>query len=357
MIWLGLLIAVCFVPGYTGASIPTQWAVLSCVMPLALWRKGELTPLHWAGIAFLVYACLSLVWARDIFLGVWGVWTWTMIALAVWWGSTSSLRPIICGLAIGMGVSSALAVLQWLGYSPVATANPLRPAGLYYNPMAHGEILALMIVALAAYRLWWYIPALLPGLLLSGSRGAFAALGLGLICVWLRRSPVILFAVAAGLFILAFTYSPTDLMRLQIWKVTWLNLSLLGHGAGSFEGLIFMSSPTNLLHPEYAHNDFLQLAFEFGLGAAIPVGILLLALRQVSSPEWPILATVLFMATFSFPLYMPVTAFIAALCTGRLVSDLGVSWYRRGDRRRGFVLWGDSSEAPTDNPRSELVPV
>jgi len=146
-------------------------------------------------------------------------------------------------------------------------------------------------------------------------------------------------------------------MRLQIWKVTWLNLSLLGHGAGSFEGLIFMSSPTNLLHPEYAHNDFLQLAFEFGLGAAIPVGILLLALRQVSSPEWPILATALFMATFSFPLYMPVTAFIAALCTGRLVSDLGVSWYRRGDRRRGFVLRSDSSKAPTDNPRSELVPV
>ena len=358
MFWLGLAVAVCFIPGYTGASIPTQWVLLSCVVPLALWRKGEMTLLHWAGVAFLAYACLSLAWARDFYLGIWGVWTWTILALVVWLGSTEdSLNGLFRGLAIGMSVSSTLAVIQYLGWNPVVTINPLRPAGLFFNPMAHGEILTLTIVALVSLRLWPYIPALLPGLALSGSRGAFIALGVGLLCVYLRRLPTILFAIAALLFVIGFAYSPTDTMRLQIWRVAWENLNLRGWGTGSFMGLMYMSSPTNLMHPEYAHNDYLQLAFEYGLVAAIPLGIFLLVLRQVSAPEWPILVTFLFMGTFSFPLYMPVTAFIAALCTGRLARGWSSAWYRSGERRHGVVLGDQPRGSQTDRVREAVIPI
>jgi len=212
-------------------------------------------------------------------------------------------------------------------------------------------------VALVSLRLWPYVPALLPGLALSGSRGAFIALGIGLLCVYARRLPVILFAIASICFVVGFAYSPTDTMRLQIWRVAWENLTFPGWGTGSFMGLMYISSPTNLMHPEFVHNDYLQLAFEYGLVAAIPLGILLLVLRQVSAPEWPILVTFLFMGTFSFPLYMPVTAFIAALCAGRLTRGWSSAWYRRGDRRHDFVLGGHAWEPKGNRDWEAAVPI
>ena len=106
MFWLGLAVAVCFIPGYSGASIPTQWALLSCIAPLALWRKGEVTLLHWAGLAFLAYAFASLLWARDFYLGICGVWTWTILAMVFWMGTAlTSVNSVFRGLAIGLSLS------------------------------------------------------------------------------------------------------------------------------------------------------------------------------------------------------------------------------------------------------------
>ena len=57
MFLLGLLLPICFIPGYTGASIPSQWVLLSLVLPAALWRRGyRLTPLHLLGLGFIAWA-------------------------------------------------------------------------------------------------------------------------------------------------------------------------------------------------------------------------------------------------------------------------------------------------------------
>lgn len=170
MILLGLLISLAFIPGYTGVTGETTWAALSCVLPLTLWRKGEFTLLHWLGASFLAYACLSLAWANDPYDGVYGLWLVAIWALCFWLGSTTaSLRRLYIGLALGLSISSAVSVGQWLGYHPVLQSSGDYP-GLLYNKMIHGEAIALVIVALVTERLWWYVPTLLPGLYLANSR-------------------------------------------------------------------------------------------------------------------------------------------------------------------------------------------
>jgi hypothetical protein len=179
MFWLGLTVSLCYVPGVTGAYIATQWPVLSVLLPLALWRSGPVTALHWAGVLFLTYAAVRL-WSAPLFFdGVFGLWLLCIMSLSFWLGSTlDDLRGLYKGLALGVSVSSVVAVFQYFG-TPLVLYGTSNPAGLYVNSVSLGIISALLIVALVSERMWLWVPALAPGLLLSGSRGAsiFAAYG------------------------------------------------------------------------------------------------------------------------------------------------------------------------------------
>lgn len=334
--WLGLALSLAYIPGYTGASIPTSWAVLSCVLPLVLWRPISSTAVHWALGAFLVYAFASFFWSLNPPDAIYGLWILCIIVGCFLYGAElPSLRHILRGLAIGFGLSSMLAIVQWLGHAPVLVYH--LPAGLAFNSMLHASILALLIIGLVIERDWLFIPALIPGLVLAQSRGAFAALALGLILTRIRSPVLIAIAAATGAFIATLHFNASDADRLNIWHAAWTNLTLFGHGPGSFLGVWIQLTPTAVEVPDYAHNDALQLAFEYGIGASIPLSIAGLLLIQYEEREWPVFATFIFLGLFSFPLYSPITSVIGALAAGRITRDWAVVRRRLGLRRLDLV--------------------
>ncbi len=336
---LGLLAAVCYVPGYTGAFIPTQWAVLSCVLPLALWRRGKLSPLHWLGVGFLAYAFASSLWAVDRYDTVWGLWCLSIAALAFWLGSTSfNLRGLWKGLALGLTVSSVIAILQFYGIRLVLGGTGIRSSGLLFSPAVLGSVCALVIVALLVERLWWFIPGVVPAFALAQSRGAIFALLCGVWMVYRSKPIPLILGILAVAFLVTSFPAPGDVVRFQIWWDVTQNLILFGHGPGSFLGYFF--GPT-LTHPEYAHNDALQLVFEYGIGALALFAIFAMALTQTNSPEWPVLITFTILSLVSFPLYTPLTALVGACVAGRCVGD----WDLVRSARRRERLAGVSREA------------
>jgi hypothetical protein len=275
-----------------------------------------MTSLHWLGVVFLAYAAISIAWTPFWQDGVWAIWQLILLALAFWLGSSlSNLRSIILGVAVALWLSSAMAIAQLFGEHSVLTAGASYP-GLLYNPMIAGEVAALTIVGLIVYNEWWYILGVAPSLILSQSRGAWLSLAIGLVA-WRFRSWWLLACVAFG-FLLGVVYfhSPHDDLRLRFWDLAIHSLYPFGWGVGSWVDVLVPP-----YHPEYVHNDYLQLAFEFGFGAIPALFILAVCALQRSSREWPVFVTFLFMAVFSFPLHAPITAFLGALCAGRLAGD------------------------------------
>jgi hypothetical protein len=182
------------------------------------------------------------------------------------------------------------------------------------------------------------LPLVLPSFFLAQSRGAIIALLVAVVCN-LTRSWLIfalLVIALAGFSYLTFRYG--DNIRLVVWRQALDNLTLMGNGAGSFQD-VFIMGGKRLWHAEYAHNEYLQLVFEFGLGAAfLLLPVALLALRT-DAREWPIFVCFLVMALYSWPVHSYITAFIGALVAGRLVASWDVVWRRRLARRHGFVVW------------------
>jgi hypothetical protein len=145
-----------------------------------------------------------------------------------------------------------------------------NPAGLYVNSVVQGMVLALLVVALVSERMWLWVPLLLPGLLLSGSRGAWLALAIGLLSVYVRRAWVFgLLGVAGLALILHVQPMSSDETRLLIWNGALHFLTPWGWGPGSMFSWLLPYRDT-LITPEYAHNDAIQLVFEYGVAAVLP---------------------------------------------------------------------------------------
>ncbi len=321
MFLLGLLLPICFVPGYTGASIPTQWALLSLVLPLSLPHAGWVTCWHRLGIAFLAYAILSILWSINLYSAVYGLWLVAIWACAFWWGSTKQcLDPLWLGLGLGLTISTGFAVAQALGYTPVEVADPTGAfPGLLFNSTLAGASCALVIIALVTHRIWLFIPPLFLGLILSGSRGGLLILAVAAIARYTHWLAAIAFLIA-GAFVFLYITDPSDSERLQIWGVTLNALPFFGHGSGSFIDVLFIAKTKNyILHPNFVHNDFLQLWYEYGIGS-IPIVIILIGgLSRSADPNWPVLVGFATFCLFYFPLFAPIPAFIGCVVAGHLL--------------------------------------
>ena len=336
MFVLGAIVSLCYVPGLTGAFIATQWPVLSVLLPLALWRSGTVTPLHWAGLLFVAYATVRLSYAPIFTDGVAGLWFVYIMALSFWLGSTmDSLRKLYAGLAIGASVSSVIAICQAFGYSVVPRVTE-TPAGLYVNSVAQGVVLSLLVVALISERMWLWVLPLLPGLYLAHSRGAWLALAVGVLSAYIRRIWVFAVLGGIGLLFLMRPLSSSDAMRIFIWDAAARNLAWFGWGPGSFFSWILWYDGANL-YPEYTHNDALQLAFEYGVAALLPVGIFAFALTRTQEREWPIIVAFVTAGCYSMPLWVPAASFLGLVATGRVVRSWAVARSELRNRRFDFV--------------------
>ncbi len=288
------------------------------VLPFMLWRQGNVTAFHWLGIALIAFASTSLLWNTDPLGGVHGLWMLCVVGLTFWLGSTlRTLQQVYAGLAVGGAVSSAIAMVQALGYQMLPSGE--FPAGLYYNSVAQGEILALLVVALFSERMYFYAVPLFPGIVLAQSRGAWLALGIGVLGLYVRNIWLLMVAVAV-VCVAMWTGGVSDAERWRIWLAAHGDLTWFGNGVGSFASQMYWNYG-KVFYPEFVHNDALQLIYEYGIGATLPAAIFAFVLLQTQARQWPVVLAFVVMGLFSFPLYMPVTAFIGVLAAGRIVRD------------------------------------
>lgn len=337
MFMLGAIVSTCYVPGVTGAFVATQWPVLSILLPLCLWRSGPMTSLHWLGLLFIAFAIVRLQHTPIFDDGVWGLWLLCIMGGNFWLGSTTdSLRKLYAGLAVGASISSILAIFQAFGYADIPYVQP-APAGLYVNRVVQGMVLAFVAVALVSERMWLWLPLLLPGLVLSGSRGAWIALAAGLASMYVRRVWLLAFVGIACAIFLA-RLSPSDAMRLFIWDATVHNLTWFGWGPGSFFSWALWYQGSNT-YPEYAHNDALQLVFEYGVAAVLPIGIFVFALTRTQEREWPVIVTFAVAGCYSMPLWAPVPSFLACVVAGRIVRSWALARRDRDHSGQPVISW------------------
>lgn len=400
---LAFLLMVAYWPGMAGAATALRWGLLWSVIPfLSRWPRiwgFYIVPVS-AGV---IYPCFTLLWAPSMPDGI------LEICLLVTFLASMllrcDLRKIFLVSAYGIGLNSVIAVIQWMGYQPVITLTQ-GPSGLFLNANILAETASLVFVGVvsSAFRRkglaesdtvsdvigcsaksrpppWTRIPSwltankwtmlavllILPSLLLPHHRGSMIALGIAgmiwLIQKW-RYGSLIAAAIlvqSAFLFLGFKLYSdvspwiflsvPSLSERFEIWHATFTGLTWFGHGAGSFRSLFpVYAAPfidTLQVRPLHAHNDLLELIFEYGIFASIPAAIAGLCLAS-RSPMRYVVIVFLVEGCLEFPLYMPATGFLAALCAGHCLRDWNSN--RIVELWRRMALYVRCHESPSWRP-------
>ena len=247
------------------------------------------------------------------------------------------LTAIFKGLALGLGVSAVVCLFQWYGFHSIYSLSN-TPAGLFINPNIFSEVSAIILVGLVVLKLYWWIPVTLPGLIIVHSRAAYVGLGVGLFfAVWKYNRYYAMILVGLILVIGAFgNFNLASVKeRFDLWADTIQGFKFFGNGVGSYEALFPYYAThidTELARPRYAHNDLLQIIFEFGIGSIL----LLVAAFNVfktRKPEVVIILTIGAISLFTYPLHIPVPAFIAFLVAGFVIGNHatdGVVWNTSG---------------------------
>lgn len=338
-----LLVTAAYWPGYTGTAIQSGWVAMWLVLPVLVLKNDwpKFTWPHLAALCFLAYAFTTLRWSPEYF-GEFGLMKLVVIGLAFWWGSQQeSLLPVCRGIAIGLALSLPIAALQMLGYEPVMTVT-VPPSGLFFNSALFAETSALVLVLLLSQRMWRWAPICLPGLVVTGARGPIVALmatAILYLCSSLtNRGKVLVFAGGLFIFMVALPWlvelRPSSVaQRLDLWSDTVRGLTLFGQGVGSYEATFPRFAHLIDLgqgRPQQAHNDVLQLFYEFGIMAILPIALFARALWVRDDLRYVIICFVV-LGCFGFPFYSAASAFIAALVAGQLCTRLPAIRFARAD--------------------------
>lgn len=343
---LGFLSCAAVWPGIAGLSTTPKWAVIALLVPFLLWDKFRPSLLL---LLFLTYASVSLFWAPPY---AWGsLYQWVLFGGLVAIGAVHDLKRFYVGAAWGLSISSVLCIADWFGYNVHyewgfgAWVQPY--SGTFYSPNFLCEPAVLIVVGLIAHGYWRTALLPMPAIMLAHSRGALlaGAVALGLM-LWDQNK-----WLAAGLFgcVLAGSVAlqaagyriESNADRLRLYQDTVLALTVRGHGVGSFHNEFPKYASTFRVdsRPDQAHNDVLQLLFEFGVGALPFLLLLLVAWFGESNPERMVLAALLTESLYAFPLFLPTTFVVGALVIGHLVANR--DWLYVSDfLRRMAVLAG-----------------
>ena len=368
---VAFLVMVAYMP-VAGNAVALRWGVLWATIPFLLVTGWRSLPLYVFGVV-LAYPLLSLFWSPLSLDGMSEIMSFTALILAFLIGLQSpSMHQVFRFAAYGIGLSSFIAVLQWLGYDPIINLARF-PSGLFLNGNYMAEAAALVIAGLCVLpasqrpkdrespsnsKNWLLIFITLPALLLPLHRGSMIALGIAgmtwLLSIlsnnwrWkvgvgalLTIAIVVLWLNLNGFWI---ALPPSIAERLQIYHGAWNGLTWFGHGAGTFHGMFPLFAPHDMdtvaARPWNVHNDILELAFEYGVFAIIPVVFFGMCLPFASRSPLSYVLLVFVVEGFSdFPLFMPATGFLAALCAGHVCRDWDrnriVEWLRRMVFRAG----------------------
>ena len=323
---LGLSTAIAYVPWWNGSAIAPKWCVMaigSAVLIAVIAKAPPLTKANVIGTALLCYSFISALWSP-----VWHDAADSSAKLAILGlvfavgARVPSLLPAYIGFGAAMCVNSGYMVWQRVWYTAFESGDSI---GLFFNPTLSGEAAVLVIAALIGSN-WPLVIGAWPSLVLSGSRAAVAAFALT-VTIWLWQqdrqklawltvlSLPLLFAVG----LLWGKPLPQTGERLDIWRDILSGLLPFGHGIGS----LWTTFPSyahyqDILHsrPEHAHNDYLELIYELGIGAGLAFWLAIHLYRCAAATERRILAAFAVLSLVGFPLYMPASAFLLAIVAG-----------------------------------------
>ncbi len=337
---LGFAIMVAYLPNIVGAVVPTGWAAMWIIAPIYLLKcKIEITLIHILGLIFLTYASLSLIWSPHGYYALMQI--LALASVFVWGASLIDLKKVVIGLSVGLCISALISILN----IPVYRVTD-KFAGLFVNSNIFAEVSGMLLILILIYKLWWYIPVVIPGLLVS-SRAVVIGLGISLALMAWTKSKLLSVIILIGSWLTAWLmtfsvsinitsdniangtifYSNPERIasiseRISIWKDMLLGLTIFGHGVGSYQyEYPLYAKHMNVLidRPIEAHNDILQLIFEFGIGL-IPLAIIVISLLKVNDDHRFALLFFGIIGLFGFPLHVPATAFMVAVVAGYLAS-------------------------------------
>ena len=326
----GFALAVCFNPYIWSAATTPRWSFLAIALPVLIGvsSPNHFTVLHLIGALFLTWTAITLTWTASPLDGYGSLIQLVILASAfIYGGRLVSIKPILAGLALGITVSSLIVLSQSIQALIPHPIVAIEGQGLFGNRNMLAEAAVLVLVGCVGYKLWWYIPGLIPAIVISPmSRGALIG-GLAALCPWLWSRSKPAFIAFAVLVCAAAGYSITDPARLsaiseraQVWYDTAKGISIVGHGLGSYYMLFpFLTHSWDiaLVRPEHAHNILLELIFEVGvIGAAIYALMVATAYRMASTVHRCIMAAFYTIGLVSFPDHIPTTACLAAIVIG-----------------------------------------
>lgn len=325
LILFGFLLSVVYIPGIVGASISTGWLFLFILMPVIIcFYKIPIKPSHVIGSLFLIYASISLFWTYSLNIGFFYLLQLIALSLCFCLGSALfDIKPIIKGLSIGLLISVIVAFAQYFNWHDVFSVNN-NPAGLFVNTNVFCEICAIILICLLVFKLYWWIAIPIPGLLLVHSRAAILGTMVGLIAISWSKSKFYTFLflfvgiILGSVYYIDHSNLPSINQRFALWVDTFNGLKLFGNGVGSFESMYpfySLNTETWLERPKYAHNDLLQIVFEYGIGSLFLIWFVLNILK-IKCEKRIILYAIGTISLFSFPFHIPVSAFIGCLVAG-----------------------------------------
>ncbi len=323
---LAFFVSVLVIPGLPGAAIAPRWCLLAVVVPFVWYfSASRVTVGHVLGFAFLLCCAVTLIWAPDLDLGLYALAKFSLFGLVFCIGaSRQSLNAVWIGAGFGAALNSAAATAQYFtGWDTLPQA--VVPAGTFFNKNSCAEFCALVLIGLLGVPKWrWLAVGTVPAVVLCQSRTVFVALA-AVFVIWIfRRSRVaaalaVLAAIVGVIYVWNTGYTLPQ--RIDLWRDTIAGMGLFGRGIGSFWPL-FPEFATRIdpltSRPSEAHNDLLQLFYEVGPASLLAVALVAVALRPPFTPVHYVLVVFLVEGMAGFPLYLPGTAFLAALVLGHL---------------------------------------
>lgn len=333
---LGLGVIAIYIPGVTGASIPSGWLWLMFILPaLLIYYKAEIKLEHKLGFIFLLIAALSLLWTTRFNIGFFYYLQIVALGIAFYIGSClKDLKPVFKGLAVGLGINAVIGIAQYFGWYGYIYTNPNEVAATFVNGNIFCEISVVILIALVVFDLYWWIPVTIPGIILYSSRAGLLALFVcGLIYFYGKSKRItLLFISLFSIFIIVYYFYGIHNFKLssvnerfEVWRDTLRGLTLFGNGIGSYETLYpshAIEINTIVQRPKYAHNDILNLVYELGIFSLILVpffwNILILKCK-----ENLVLYAIIIISMATYPFHTPYSSFIWFIVAGYIVGNNG----------------------------------
>lgn len=331
----GFALAVAFWPNAASGGLVLRWSLIATIPPLVILlcqQKLKFTIIHLVSLLFLVWCAITTLWTSNIYDGLGVALQLLFLAQVFIVANRIDVKSLTIGLGLGLWISNAVTIIQWAipGERGAWLDQYIWPradgyAGLFVNCGTLEWTLALVIVAVLTFRLWWLIPGLLPGLMLNSSRTALLAFGIvGIIWLWGRYRLMIFLVIVASVGASTLVKFNGTIERFNIWLDVVSGFSVLGNGLGSF-ATSFPEFATRIdtfsYRVQHAHSDLLEFGFETGAIGIIFIVLFFYLLISTNSKYKYIIIAFCVEATVSFPFYLPVTAFIGALFAGCIASD------------------------------------